>query len=61
MRGICRLCNRKITEHRSSHLRNKHGVDTYHGAVAEYFLTPEELGISREEFERMPENAEIKR
>jgi len=59
-REICRLCGRKITHNRSSHLRREHGVDTYKGAVAEYFQRPEELGIPQREFEAIPEGAEVK-
>jgi len=55
MRGICRLCGRKITVGRSSHLRIKHGIVTGKGAVKDYFLTPEEVGISRSFFEEAPE------
>jgi hypothetical protein len=39
MRNICRLCGRKITEGRTRHLKEVHGIDAdYKGAVKEYFL-----------------------
>ena len=59
MRGICRLCMRKITVHRSAHLRREHGVATHKGAVKEYFLRPEDLGIPTREFESLPEGAKV--
>jgi len=59
-REICRLCYRKITSHRSRHLRWEHGIDTFRGAVAEYFLRPQDLGIPQREFEALPEGAEVK-
>ena len=49
MRGVCCLCGRKITANRSSHLRKVHGIDSYKGAIKEYFLRPEEVGLSEEE------------
>ena len=61
MRGICRLCWRKITVAQSSHLRREHGIDSsYKDAIEDYFLQPEELGISRQDFDKLPEGAEIK-
>lgn len=54
-RAICIKCRRKITANRSSHLRKEHGIDTYKGAVADYFLTPEQLGLTADEFEQIKE------
>ena len=59
-REICRLCWRKITQHRSAHLKRVHGIAPYKGAVKEYFLRPEDLGIPTREFEALPEGAEVK-
>jgi len=59
MRGICRLCGRKVTANRSSHLRKVHGIDTWKGAVKEYFAKPEEYGLTEEEFNRIPEGAKV--
>jgi len=59
-REICRLCMRKITRNRSSHLRREHGIATFKGAVAEYFHRPEDLGIPQREFEALPEGTEVK-
>ncbi len=58
MRAICRICKKKITQNRSSHLR-RHGIDTFKGAVAEYFLTPQELGLSESEFNAIPEGGKV--
>ncbi|MEM2368408.1 MAG: hypothetical protein QXQ50_09285 [Candidatus Bathyarchaeia archaeon] len=59
MRAICRICMRKITENRTSHLK-RHGIDSdYKGAIVDYFLTPQELGISELEFQRIPEGAKV--
>jgi len=57
---ICRLCWAKITSNRSSHLRREHGIATFPGAVNEYFLEPEDLGIPRATFEALPEGAKVK-
>jgi len=58
-REICRVCKRKITRNRSAHLRREHGIATFKGAVAEYFLRPEDVGIPVREFEKLPEGANI--
>jgi len=58
-RYICRLCGRKVTVNRSSHLRWEHGIDGYKGAVKEYFLSPLDLGIPLKKFEEFPEGAEV--
>jgi hypothetical protein len=61
-RHICRLCWKKISENRSSHLRRIHGVDARgFGAVQEYFLRPEDLNIPIEEFERLPEGSDVQK
>jgi len=37
-RTKCRICGEIVTEGRSSHLRQAHGIDSrYKGAVKEYF------------------------
>ena len=59
MRGICRLCGRKITENRSSHLKNVHGILPYKGAVKEYFDTPEDHDIPKDIFDSIPEGAKV--
>jgi len=58
-RYICRLCGRKITVNRSSHLKREHGVGGFKGAVKEYFLSPLDFGIPLKEFEKLPEGAEV--
>jgi len=58
-REICRLCGRKVVNNRSAHLRGCHGVDTFKGAVREYYLKPEELGIPVQEFESVPEGTKV--
>ncbi|MDH7607699.1 MAG: hypothetical protein QHH12_08120 [Candidatus Bathyarchaeota archaeon] len=58
-REICRLCRRKVIHNRSSHLRREHGIATFKGAVREYYLTPEDLGIPRREFDALPEGVEV--
>ena len=62
MRCICRVCNRLITGWRSSHLKQAHGIDTSgKGAVKEYFLTPEEYGISWNELANVQEGDVVPR
>ncbi|HDM32102.1 MAG TPA: hypothetical protein ENG32_01930 [bacterium] len=55
MRGICRICGRKITRNRTSHLKREHGIQPYKGCVRDYFDTPEEHNITAEEWERIGE------
>ena len=60
-REICRLCWTKVTVNRSSHLGKEHGIDSsFKGAVAEYFLRPEDLGIPQRNFELLTEGAKVK-
>ena len=61
MKGICRLCApmRKVTINRSAHLRQEHGIESYKGAVEEYFVRPEELGLTQAKFDSIPEGGEI--
>ena len=59
MRGICRLCGKKITANRSSHLKHEHGIETTKGSIKNYFLKPEEVGISKQFFEEAPEGMTI--
>ena len=48
-RIICAECGEVHRKNRSKHLRDKHGLDTSRGRlVAEYFITPESLGIARD-------------
>ena len=43
MRSICRLCGEKVTENRTRHLKEVHGIDAnWKGAVKEYFLKESE-------------------
>jgi len=58
-RYICRLCWKKVTKNRSSHLRWEHGIDTFKGAVKEYYLEPQEFGIPLKEFERLSEGSKV--
>lgn len=55
MRGICRLCGRKITKNRTSHLKYEHGIEPFKGCVKEYFDTPEQHNITRREWEEIKE------
>lgn len=60
MRCICRLCGEIHRDFRSAHLRDKHGIDSsYKGAVKDYFLEPEEVGLSREMVKIMPEGSVV--
>jgi len=34
----CRLCGKIIRENRSKHLRDIHGIETYKGAIRDYFI-----------------------
>jgi len=55
-RIICSICGRKVTAHRTSHLIKVHGIDArYKGAVREYFLRPEELGLPEGLVDGVPE------
>jgi len=55
-RIICSICGRKVTRNRTAHLVKAHGLDArYKGAVREYYLCPEELGLPRELVDGVPE------
>ncbi|MHA1892066.1 MAG: hypothetical protein ACTSYS_13820 [Promethearchaeota archaeon] len=58
---ICIECHRKITINRSSHLKNMHGIKPRKGNIPEYFVDPQEWGITPREFKRIPEGAIVKR
>ncbi len=36
MKDVCTICGKKINDFRTSHLK-QHGIDTFPGAVREYF------------------------
>ena len=58
MKGICTLCHRKVTDFRTRHLKEIHGIPPGKGGVAEYFLTPEEVGLTEAKFAALPEGTE---
>ena len=58
--GICSKCKRKITRNRTAHLKEVHGIDAdFKGAVKMYFLRPEEVGLTKEEFDKMAEGEHV--
>jgi len=60
MKQICRICKRRISQNRSAHLRNEHGVDSRHkGAVAEHFAEPSEYGLTQSQLELIVEGGVI--
>ncbi len=60
VRQICRKCKRKISQNRSAHLRDEHGIDSRHkGAVADNFAEASEFGLTRKQLESIKEGEVI--